>query len=297
MFFTLTLIFWGVVFYTIYFYIAYRRRDLKGKRALITGGGSGIGRLMALKLAQKGVRLVLWDVNTAGLDKVRSEVEALGGVCQTAVIDVTNRDLVYATAKECGPIDILINNAGIVTGKSLLDCPDELMLKTVQVNTISHFWTIKAFLPAMLKANEGNIVTIASAAGLCGVAGLVDYCASKFGAVGTAEALYMELRKLKTKVRSTLVCPYYINTGMFDGVQSRFPLLLPILDENYAANRIVLGIERGEESICMPYIVGVSMVARFLPASWQAFIAETLGISDSMDHFKGRAASPAKKSN
>lgn len=281
-------LFWGVILWNVYFYIAYRRRDLKGHVVLITGGGSGIGRRMALILASKGCRLVLWDVNKEGLAKVQKEIEATGAQCSTHVVDVSNRELVYTTAREVGDVDVLVNNAGIVTGKKIMDCPDELMLKTVQVNTISHFWTIKAFLPAMLKRNSGNVVTIASAAGTCGVAGLVDYCASKFGAVGTAEALYMELRKLKSQVRSTLICPYYINTGMFDGVVSRFPLLLPILEEEYAAKRIVLAIERGEESVCMPSLVGIALVLRVLPTPIQAFIAERLGISDSMNEFKGR---------
>ena len=83
------------------------------------------------------------------------------------------------------------------------------------------FQTTKAFLPAMLEKNHGHIVSIASCAGLGGVRGLCDYCSSKFGAVGFQESLHMELKAINTDINTTVVCPYYINTGMFDGVQTR----------------------------------------------------------------------------
>ena len=287
-------IFWGYVLWSAWFYLRYRPRSVVGDRVLITGGGSGIGRLMALRFAKKGARLILWDVNRDGLAGVKKEIEAAGGQCDTYFVDVTDRKMVYDTAKLVGDIQILINNAGIVTGKKLLDCPDELMEKTVQVNTISHFWTLKAFLPAMMKANKGHVVTIASAAGMYGTAGLVDYCASKFGAVGTAEALYLELRKEKSAVLATSVCPYYINTGMFDGVKTKFPLLLPILDPDYVADRVVLAILRGEEWLVLPATAWLTLPLKVLPVSWVGFIAERLGLSDSMNNFKGRPGADKK---
>lgn len=89
------------------------------------------------------------------------------------------------------------------------------MEKTIAINTTSHFYTVREFVPNMIKENKGHIVTIASAAGIVGVNGLADYCASKFGAVGFNESLRMELNYAKSKVRTTCICPYYINTGMF----------------------------------------------------------------------------------
>ena len=102
-----------------------------------------------------------------------------------------------ADSPQVGNVSILINNAGIVTGKTLMECPDELMRKTFDVNVVSHFWTLKAFLPHMMANNHGHIVTVASMAGHVGVAGLVDYCASKFAAVGLDESLRAEFKKLK----------------------------------------------------------------------------------------------------
>jgi len=290
MFFTLTIVFWLWVVWNAYFYVTYRPRKVAGDKVLITGGASGIGRLMAFRFAKLGAKVFLWDLNSAALDTTKADILAAvpGAEVTTFVVDVTARDVVYRTARTMGDIDILINNAGIVTGKKFLDCPDALMAKTVEVNTTSHFWTLKAFLPGMIKSNRGNVCTIASAAGLTGAPGLVDYCASKFGAVGTHEALYLELRKQKSKVRATLVCPFYINTGMFAGVKSKVPFLLPILDENYVADRIILAIRRGEEQLNMPGLVNLAAPLKLLPVPWTAKIADRLGVTDSMDEFRGR---------
>jgi len=114
--------------------------------------------------------------------------------------------------------------------------------KTIAVNTISHHYTVREFLPGMLEKNKGHIVTIASIAGHFGVNGLADYCASKFGAVGFDESLRMELKSLKSNIKTTCICPFYINTGMFDGVKTRFSWILPILNEKWASWRIVTGI-------------------------------------------------------
>jgi len=86
------------------------------------------------------------------------------------------------------------------------------------VNCTSHHYTVRQFLPDMLKQNKGHIVTIASVAGLTACSGLVDYCASKFGAVGFDESLRVEMKTLKKNIKTTCICPYFINTGMFEGV-------------------------------------------------------------------------------
>jgi all-trans-retinol dehydrogenase (NAD+) len=111
--------------------------------------------------------------------------------------------------------------------------------RTFKVNTVSHLWTIREFLPAMKANKRGHIITIASMAGICGVAGLSDYCASKFGAVAIDSAVRLELRKSgdHAGVKTTCICPYFINTGMFDGAKAAFPMY--ILDQENVANRIM----------------------------------------------------------
>ena len=142
--------------------------------------------------------------------------------------DVSDKDSVSEGARVArdafGDVTILINNAGIVSGKKLLEISDFMMKKTIEVNTLAHLYTIREFMPAMIRANRGHIVSICSVAGLFGTAGLTDYSASKFGAFAIDEALRLEIRKMNYNINTTCICPYFINTGMFEGVKGRWPL-------------------------------------------------------------------------
>jgi all-trans-retinol dehydrogenase (NAD+) len=265
---------------------------LAGKKVLITGVASGIGWLMAHKFAKKGATIIGWDIREDNLARLAEELRSTGAGHRMYTCDITQREGVYATAErvlgEVGHVEILINNAGVVSGKRFLDLPDEQIERTVQVNTLALFWATRAFLPAMIAKNSGHVVTIASAAGLVGISGLADYCASKFGAVGFDEALRGELRKVAPRVKTTLVCPYYIDTGMFEGVRTRFPLLLPILGEEQVTERIVAAVQRDERLLVMPPLVRLVPMFRLLPVGIFDSIAELLGLNVSMDTFQGR---------
>lgn len=270
---------------------------MTGKTAVITGGASGLGRLISLDLAARGARVYAWDLDKPALDGVVSGAKAIAGATGTGeilpmVVDVSDRKAVYASAKAIlekhGTIDILVNNAGVVSGKKLLEIPDEKIEKTFQVNILAHFWTVKAFLPSMLKADSGHIVTIASAAGLIGVSGLADYSATKFAAFGFNESLRMELGKLRSSVRTTIVCPFYINTGLFAGVKTRFPFLLPILEPDYVVRKIVRAILKGRKAVITPPLVYTIPILRMFPVGVMDFVAGVLGVNASMDEFRGR---------
>ncbi len=268
-----------------------RREYFKGKRVLITGGGSGIGRLMALDAARRGAtRVVIWDISEEAGQSVRREIEALGigTTATTTAIDVSNREAVAAAAEATGPIDILINSAGIVTGKPFLETSPADIEKTMDVNVLALYWVTRAFLPGMLERNHGTVVNVASAAGLVGVAKQTDYSASKFAAVGFTESLRMELAKQRSKVRTLIVCPYYIDTGMFDGVTTRFPRLLPILRPEYVSNRILDAIEAGRSQLIMPRLVRFLPVLRVLPTAQFDWVMNLFGINKGMDGFAGR---------
>ncbi|EPB79283.1 hypothetical protein ANCCEY_01576 [Ancylostoma ceylanicum] len=174
--------------------------------------------------------------------------------------------------------------------KKIFDCPDELMELTMAVNTHSLFYTTKAFVPAMLEANHGHVVTVASIAGKVGVSGLVDYCASKHGAIGFHESLTAELDALgKDGVKTTVVCPYYIDTGMFDGVQTKSPLLLPVLQPEYVVDCIMEAILTNKEMISMPRFNYVVLFAMgFLPSDVMRVVKDYLGGNTMMDTFTGR---------
>jgi len=274
-------------------------KNFHGDVAVITGAGSGIGRLLALSLAREGCSVVLWDIDEAKVAEVADEIRKLPievapfkEQTRYYALDITDRKKVYEVAKEVvaelGRVDILINNAGIVSGEKIFDKSDEKIVKTIDVNATSHFWTIKSFVPGMITRNHGHIVTIASAAGLTGVAGLVDYCASKYAAVGTAESLRQEIRKLgKTGIQSLTVCPYYINTGMFEGVKTYNNFLLPILDPHYVVKQIVYAMKKGEVLLCLPKFVGIARAITPLTSVKHAdsFI-DYLGTNKTMDEFK-----------
>ncbi|NXS20208.1 RDHE2 dehydrogenase, partial [Mystacornis crossleyi] len=279
----------------VFFVVPRRKKNVSGETVLITGAGSGIGRLLAVKFASLGATLVLWDINQEGLNyTVRLAKENGAGRVHSYICDCSKRQDVYRVAdqvkKEVGDVSILINNAGIVLGKRFLDSPDSLVEKTMEVNTMAHFWTYKAFLPAMIAANHGHLVSVASCAGLCGSSQLSDYCASKFAAIGFAEAIDMEMRNLrKTGVKTTIVCPYIINTGMFDGIKSKWPRMLPILDPEYVAERIITAVRHNQEILFMPRILYVLYFLKsFLPVKASVILLDCFGNLDTMNTFKGR---------
>ncbi|HWS76437.1 MAG TPA: SDR family NAD(P)-dependent oxidoreductase, partial [Quisquiliibacterium sp.] len=140
--------------------------------------------------------------------------------------------------------------------------------------------------------NCGTVVTVSSAAGLVGVARLTDYCASKWAAVGFDESLRAELARQGSAVRTLVACPYYVNTGMFDGVRTRFPRLLPILEPAYVADRIVGAVASGRRRLFMPRFVWATLAARLLPTRAFDAVAGFFGINSSMDDFTGRRDRP-----
>ena len=143
----------------------------------------------------------------------------------------------------------------------------------------------------MIQSNSGHIVTIASIAGHVGVPGLVDYCASKFGAVGIDAALRFELYNSAPGIKTLCVCPHYISTGMFAGVsQGRFPWLIPTLTPQYVADSVVRSIVAGDAVLFMPRFVNlVPLLKGFTTARVQYLIMDFLGLSHSMDSFVGRS--------
>lgn len=265
---------------------------IRDSKVLITGAASGIGRLLALHIAAKGGRLILWDVDESYLAAVVGEIAAAGGQASAYACNLAERASIEAAAERTladhGAVDILINNAGIVDGKRLLEATDEEVERTFAVNTLAHFRTVRAFLPGMMERGGGHIVTIASASGIAAVPRLADYSASKAAAIAFDESLRLEFAHDGVPVRTTVVCPFYIATGMFEGVRTRFPLLLPIMKPEAVAERIVRAIARGESRVILPWFVRCAFPLRLLPTAWFDALMGFFGISGSMDAFTGR---------
>ncbi len=268
--------------------------DIAASNVVITGGASGIGRLMALGLAARGATVAIWDLNEAGAKVVAKEMRATTGRDHFAYgVDITDRDAVTAAAtqvrSEMGEVDIVVNNAGVISGKApLVETPDEQIELTIKVNTLALFWVTKAFLPGMMQRDSGHVVTIGSASGMVGVSRLVEYSASKHAAIGFDESLRMELAELAPGVRTTIVNPYYIDTGMFEGVSTRFPWLLPILKEQDVVDRVIEAIAKDRARVVMPPAVSLLPPLRVLPVKVFDRVVGLLGVNDTMKTFVGR---------
>lgn len=268
--------------------------QISGSNVVITGAAGGLGRLLALRMARRGARIALWDVDEPHLAGVVEETRRAGAAAAHGyACDISDRRQVCDAARrvreDLGSVRILVNNAGVVSGRSFLECSEEQLERTLRVNTLGMFWTCRAFLPEMIESGAGHLVTIASAAGTVGVARLADYCASKWAAVGFDEALRMEFRHTAPGVKTTVVCPYFLDTQMFHGVRTRFSWLLPILRGDAVADKIVAAVERDRPRLMMPWIVYfVPLLRGLLPVRLFDATAELLGINRSMDSFQGR---------
>lgn len=256
--------------------------DLSSATVLITGAASGIGRLMALQCADRGSQVIAWDIDGAGL----AELAALRpGRIEPYVVDVTDRRAVHAGVRE---IDVLILNAGVVAGGHLIDLPDEAIERVLSVNTLALFWCAKAFLPQMVQRNSGHIVTLSSLAALSPFPGLSDYVASKHAAYGFAETLRAELSMDAPGVRTTVVLPQVIDTGMFAGVGT--PRIFPPVQPEQAAAAILAAVERDRQRLLLNRLALVTAyLIRPLPSRASDAIIRAFGGFDSMRGFAGRS--------
>ena len=264
---------------------------IKGKNVLITGGASGIGKIMGRMVLEKGAKsLIIWDVNQQSMQAVADEFASLARV-HIYKVDITDSQLVAQTyqqvKQDCGSVDILINCAGIVRGNKTFDQQTEQDIRlTFEVNTIAPMIITKEILPDMLQRNRGHICNIASAGGMLGNPKMSVYGASKWAVIGWSESMRIELQQRKSNVHVTTVAPYFISTGMFTGVRSVFPILKP----EPTAKKIIRAIERNTIFAGIPF--GYHFI-RF----WQAILPLRLfdwvfgtvfGIYRTMDYFTGR---------
>ena len=233
-----------------------RRKSVEGKTIVLTGAATGLGRAQAFALAKAGAKLVIWDINMEQLEKTAQDVrkEVPGADVAAYAINLASKDEVYALAErvksEHGFIWGLINNAGIISGQTLMETSDKRIELTMAVNIMCHFWTVKAFLPEMLERNSGHIVAISSAAGFFPSARMIDYCTSKFAARGFMEALRTELSSLgRTGVKTTLVAPAHIQTDLFKGYN-----MMGTMKPEWVAGKILDAIETNLAVALLPRV-------------------------------------------
>lgn len=263
-----------------------------GKRALITGAGTGIGALLAKELARLGASVIVTARRKAAADEVVKGIRAADGDAHAMVLDVSKfgsfagfRDKLHA---EHGPIDILINNAGVVFGGEFEQVPLEQHLNTFDINTTGLMALTHTLLPDLLQSKRAWLVNISSASAFIGLPFGSTYAASKWAVLGFSESLRLELKERGySNVTVTSVCPSYISTGMFDGVKS--PLLSPMLTPGRVVKSILRGMEKGAAIVQEPPMVGsIDLMKGLLPRPIWDEVAKRTGISTSMRHWRGK---------
>jgi NAD(P)-dependent dehydrogenase (short-subunit alcohol dehydrogenase family) len=230
---------------------------------IVTGGASGIGRALCEQLARRGATVVVGDINLPGAEDVAAAITAFGGTAFAASVDVRQaasvQALVEDAVKRHGRLDIIFNNAGIGVGGEIRELPLEHWRSSIEVNLMGVVHGVAAAYPIMVRQGAGQIVNIASLAGLIASPGLGPYATAKGAIVSLTNALRAEGEALG--VRASVVCPGFVDTAIYDnavGVKlDKKELIakfgLPIMPASEAALAILQGTERNRGVIVFPW--------------------------------------------
>jgi NADP-dependent 3-hydroxy acid dehydrogenase YdfG len=263
--------------------------SFKGKVAVITGAGSGIGRALALNLAKQGAQLALSDVDTDGLAETVRQAEALGANVKSDWLDVAEREAVLAYADAVvahfGTVHQVYNNAGVAYNGDV----EKSEFKDIEFIIDVDFWGVvngtKAFLPHVIASGDGHIVNISSVFGLIALPGQSAYNAAKFAVRGFTEALRQEMLVAKHPVKVTCVHPGGIKTAVArnatvaDGEDHQtfadfFDKRLALHSPEMAARRIVSGVRDGRARVVIGWEAkALDVLARIMGPSYQRIVA------------------------
>ncbi|KAJ4261489.1 hypothetical protein NW762_006914 [Fusarium torreyae] len=263
-----------------------REVDLSEEVIVITGGASGIGLLVAEVYGMRGATVAVLDVNDM------ENTEARGVTYYKC--DVGDKDQIAKVAveieKDLGTPTVLINNAAIVIGKSLLDLSLDEIDKSLTTNLLGPFYCLKTFLPAIIRSgNGGTIVNISSVIGTVGAAQLTDYAAAKAGLTALHRSLTAELRESHPEIRTVLVTPGQVSTPLFYGVQTPNSFIAPVVEPVDVAKEIVSAIDSGKgATVAMPLYARWVDWLNVLPVGVQTIARWAAGVDRGMKTFVGR---------
>ena len=247
---------------------------------------------MARKTLERGIsKLAIVDINENALAEIKEEWKHFGKEIFVFKADLSQleeiKNAAFEIKTQVGTIDILINNAGVVTGKYFHEHTHENISLSMSVNSEAQMHLTLEFLPDMILRNSGAICNIASSAGLISNPKMSVYAASKWAAVGWSDSLRLEMQQLGKNISVTTIMPFYISTGMFDGVKSK---LLPILKPEDVAEKVIRSIEKERKLVAMPlpyWFIRLNQGLLPLPVfDW--VMKNVFGVYDTMKDFKGR---------
>lgn len=231
------------------------RRTLTGKRVLITGASSGIGRALAVECGRRGAKVVLAARSIAQLDQAAEEVRRTGGqavVVRADVAEADDRDAMFRAAEEnYGGLDILINNAGIAAHGHFIDLEPSILRRTMEVNFFATAENCRLAVPLLAEGREPMIVNVSSMAGRRGVPAWTDYSASKFAVCGFSESLRAEL--VRFGIDLMLVVPGLTQSNFGKHLLARKGRMPARFDRGLApqvvARKIARAMERGKHEL------------------------------------------------
>jgi short-subunit dehydrogenase len=257
-------------------------RDIRGKRALVSGAASGIGRAIALELARQGVNLYLIDIDACGLAVVAAAARAAGVVVVDRRCDVSQSSEVSATVADVlsrwQGVDILVNNAGITYYGRTDEMSTEVWDRVMRVNLSSHVQFTRELLPSLLARREAHVVNVCSMFGLVAMPKLAAYCTSKHGLVGFSEALRAEYGREGLGV--TALCPGFVATNLFSSApladNSKGPKVPPRIfctTPEKVARATVKAIRRNRRMVVVePIAKLLTTIKRFSPGLIDFFL-------------------------
>jgi short-subunit dehydrogenase len=262
-------------------------RDLTAKRVLITGAAGGLGRALATHFADTGAHVIVTDMDLAAAETVAGQLKGATAY-RLDVTDAANVSAVRDGVLAAGPIDVLVNNAGVVFGGPFAHVPLSRHQTTVSVNLAGVITVTHAFLPALIARAESHLVNVASASAFIPLPHGAVYAASKWAVLGFSESLHEELRLLGHRhVGVTAVCPSYIETGLFAGAKP--PKLTRWLTADAVAAATVRAVRRRHGTVMLPTSIRLLLgIGGLLPwPLWRRVVAWT-GVNTSMSDWRGR---------
>ncbi|MGH7932110.1 MAG: SDR family NAD(P)-dependent oxidoreductase [Candidatus Binataceae bacterium] len=213
---------------------------LKDKVALVTGAAQGIGRALAMRLAEEGAKVAIGDIQVEAAQKTAAEIKAAGGTAIAVKLDVTNLADAVAAAdtieRELGPIDILVNNAGWDKLEPFVESTPETWDRVIAINYRGLLNCCKAIVPRMQAAGHGKIVSIASDAGRVGSFGEAVYSGCKAGIIAFSKTLARELAR--NNINVNVVCPGPTETALLRGVMESQPKVLDAMKRTIPMRRL-----------------------------------------------------------
>ena len=247
---------------------------IRGRVAAVTGGARGIGLATATALARKGARVAIGDLD---LELAEKAAEGLGGGAVAFDLDVTDRDsftaFIDAAEEALGPLDVLVNNAGIMPAGPFLSESDETAMRQMDINVHGVILGMKIVLPRMLERRRGHVVNIASQAGKGGFPGIATYCGTKHAVVGISEAVRAELHE--TPIEMSVVMPAFVNTELISGADR--PRAVKVVEPEDVADAVVGALEVPKFDVHVPKSAGrIGWVMSLLPRAGREGVARAL---------------------